>query len=484
AQATLGHARKRAQDVRQNSRKFWLQQQLRSLRSAGRTAAGRLRIARILAELQQKGLLVSAQDSSAAIQALGSAGWWQEALALFEVALRLNSRGAGTGGTTPPMVDVRMYNAAIAALRSSPFRWQQAFALVHAMSVSQLQPDIATMNSAATALKGELLWKQTLSAYAAATNQGVCMDKVGTNILMAAMVAVDCRWSLGMESLRFALLQQLQPDVCSLGCVLGILSSQSHWARSCWQLRAAAAAALDMDTIVLNSALSSTEEVSHWAAGLSLLTTTLRHELRTDAISFNAVLAAASKQGVWWHGLQYLEWLHQLGEPTLVSYNSLLVYADGDGRRWETAVQILDDMTADCCSGKAREFLPDVVTVSSVGNMLQAFAQWEQAMLLANQPHEGSDGATLPTATRSIPFTSNLAPRKRRNCLQYLQGQALSKEKVNTMAATSQASDAEHPCCEKYFTLLFFFATGQVAPELNQRHNANSFFGALGDRNK
>ena len=35
----------------------------------------------------------SPQDSSAAIQALGSAGWWQEALALFEVALRLNSRG-------------------------------------------------------------------------------------------------------------------------------------------------------------------------------------------------------------------------------------------------------------------------------------------------------------------------------------------------------------------------------------------------------
>ncbi|CAE7639030.1 PRMT10 [Symbiodinium microadriaticum] len=356
------------------------------------------------------------KDSSAAIQALGSAGWWQEALALFEVALRLNSRGAGTGGTTPPMVDVRMYNAAIAALRSSPFRWQQAFALVHAMSVSQLQPDIATVNSAATALKGELLWKQTLSAYAAATKQGVCMDKVGTNILMAAMVAVDCRWSLGMESLRFALLQQLQPDVCSLGCVLGILSSQSHWARSCWQLRAAAAAALDMDTIVLNSALSSTEEVSHWAAGLSLLTTTLRHELRTDAISFNAVLAAASKQGVWWHGLQYLEWLHQLGEPTLVSYNSLLVYADGDGRRWETAVQILDDMTADCCSGKAREFLPDVVTVSSVGNMLQAFAQWEQAMLLANPPHEGSDGATLPTATSAPVLGNVMAAAERAGC--------------------------------------------------------------------
>ncbi|CAE7661190.1 unnamed protein product [Symbiodinium sp. CCMP2456] len=414
AQATLGPARKRAQDVRQNSRKFWLQQQLRSLRSTGRTAAGRLRIARILSELQQKGLLASAQDSSAAIQALGSAGWWQEALALFEVAL--NSRGAGAGGTTPRMVDVRMYNAAIAALRSSPFRWQQAFALVHAMSVSHLQPDIATMNSAATALKGELLWKQTLSAYAAATKQGVCMDKVGTNILMAAMVAVDCRWSLGMESLRFALLQKLQPDVCSLGCVLGILSSQSHWARSCWQLRAASAAALEMDTIALNSALSSTEEVSHWAAGLSLLTTTLRHQLRTDAISFNAVLSAASKQGVWWHGLQYLEWLHQLGEPTLVSYNSLLVYADGDGRRWETAVQILDDMTADCFSGKAREFLPDVVTVSSVGNMLQAFAQWEQAMLLANKPHEGSDGETPPTATSAPVLGNVMAAAERAGC--------------------------------------------------------------------
>eukprot|EP00439_Symbiodinium_sp_Y106_P013475 s5422_g1.t4 len=419
AQATLGHAcRKRAQDGRQTSRKFRLQQQLRSLRSTGRTAAGRLQIARILSELQQEGLLASAQDSSAAIQALGSAGWWQEALALFEVAL--NSRGAGSGRVD---VDVRMYNAAIAALRSSPFRWQQAFALVHAMSVSKVQPDIATTNSAATALKGELLWKQALSAYATAAQQGVCMDKVGTNILMAAMVAVDCRWSMGMKTLRFALLQQLQPDVCSLGCVLGILSSQSHWARSCWQLRAAATAALEMDTIALNSALSSTEEVSHWAVGLSLLAATLCHQLRTDAISFNAVLSAASKQGVWWHGLQYLEWLNQLGEPTLVSYNSLLVYADGDGRRWETAVRILDDMTADGSSRKAREFRPDVVTISSVGNMLQAFGQWEQAMLLAKTPHrgaadmrEGSDGEMLPTATSAPVLGNVMAAAERAGC--------------------------------------------------------------------
>ncbi|CAE7261374.1 unnamed protein product, partial [Symbiodinium sp. CCMP2592] len=412
AQATLGHARrKRAQDGRQTSRKFRLQQQLRSLRSTGRTAAGRLQIARILSELQQEGLLASAQDSSAAIQALGSAGWWQEALALFEVAL--NSPGAGIGKVD---VDIRMYNAAIAALRSSPFRWQQAFALVHAMSASQLQPDIATTNSAATALKGELLWKQTLSAYVTATQQGVCMDKVGTNILMAAMVAVDCRWSLGMETLRFALLQQLQPDVCSLGCVLGILSSQSHWARSCWQLRAAATAALEMDTIALNSALSSTEEVSHWAAGLSLLTATLRHQLRADAISFNGVLSAASKQGVWRHGLQYLEWLNQLGEPTLVSYNSLLVYADGDGRRWETAVRILDDMTADGFSRKAREFRPDVVTISSVGNMLQAFGQWGQAMLLAKTPHGGSDGEKPPTATSAPVLGNVMAAAERAGC--------------------------------------------------------------------
>eukprot|EP00439_Symbiodinium_sp_Y106_P013936 s5422_g1.t15 len=316
-----------------------------------------------------------------------------------------------------------MYNAAIAALRSSPFRWQQAFALVHAMSVSKVQPDIATTNSAATALKGELLWKQALSAYATAAQQGVCMDKVGTNILMAAMVAVDCRWSMGMKTLRFALLQQLQPDVCSLGCVLGILSSQSHWARSCWQLRAAATAALEMDTIALNSALSSTEEVSHWAVGLSLLAATLCHQLRTDAISFNAVLSAASKQGVWWHGLQYLEWLNQLGEPTLVSYNSLLVYADGDGRRWETAVRILDDMTADGSSRKAREFRPDVVTISSVGNMLQAFGQWEQAMLLAKTPHrgaadmrEGSDGEMLPTATSAPVLGNVMAAAERAGC--------------------------------------------------------------------
>ena len=77
---------------------------------------------------------------------------------------------------------------------------------------------------------------------------------------MAAMVAVDCRWSMslcqdlnkklewgsnltrkipprlhapvpmscvarGMKTLRFALLQQLQPDVCSLGCVLGCMAA-------------------------------------------------------------------------------------------------------------------------------------------------------------------------------------------------------------------------------------------------------------------
>ena len=57
-------------------------------------------------------------------------------------------------------------------------------------------------------------------------------------------------------------------------------------------------------------------------------------------------------------------------------------------------------------SRKAREFRPDVVTISSVGNMLQvwrrlcgdrscvscnlqAFGQWEQAMLLAKTPHRG-----------------------------------------------------------------------------------------------
>ncbi|CAE7194576.1 EMB2654 [Symbiodinium natans] len=378
------------QTRKRNSRKHWLWQQLRSLRPTGQTVAGRLQIARLLSELQETGHLASAQEYSAAIQALGSAGWWQEALALFEVA-----RSPGTDKRSTPLVDARMYNAAIAALRSSPFRWQHAFLLLHAMSDEKLQPDTATVNSVATALKGELLWQQTLSAYSAAAKQGLCMDEVGTNILLAAMVAVDCRWSRGMESLRSARLSKIKPDVCSLGCAVGILSSQSQWAQSCWQLRAANS---DLDTVALNSAMSGTEEASHWAVGLSLLTTATLHQLQVDSITFNVVLSAANKHGAWRQGTQCLEWLRQTGEPTLVSYNSLLNAdePDGDGRRWEAAVQILEDMM------DSPRVCPDPVTACSVGNILQAFAQWEQALVLVkSSAHEGPSAA--PLAASSAP---------------------------------------------------------------------------------
>ena len=131
---------------------------------------------------------VKSQDCAAAIRALGSAGWWQEALALFRgvrapgtarplgVALFLTlSPGAGHKQAAPMVVDSRLrlalqlsgsddykrvteharrYNAAIAALRSSPSCWQQACALAQSMRGEHLEPDISTVNSAATALKG------------------------------------------------------------------------------------------------------------------------------------------------------------------------------------------------------------------------------------------------------------------------------------------------------------------------------------------
>ena len=80
-------------------------------------------------------------------------------------------------------------------------------------------------------------------------NPPAVAKQVGTNILLAAMVAVDCRWSRriartstqqrglscsvvsissavpcagrGMESLRSARLSKIKPDVCSLGCAVG-----------------------------------------------------------------------------------------------------------------------------------------------------------------------------------------------------------------------------------------------------------------------
>ena len=91
--------------------------------------------------------------------------------------LSVECRSAGTKQAAPSQVDVRLilglcfgwhraglktlktlqlarYNAAIAAMRSSPFWWQQACAFVSTMSAATLQPDISTINSAATALKG------------------------------------------------------------------------------------------------------------------------------------------------------------------------------------------------------------------------------------------------------------------------------------------------------------------------------------------
>ncbi|CAJ1451754.1 unnamed protein product [Effrenium voratum] len=199
------------------SKKFWLQQQLRE----GQTASSQLQIAHALAQLRKGGFLASPQENAVAIHALGRVGWWQDALAL------LSARAEGNTESTS------MCNAALGALETAPLRWQRSCMLW----AGTKSPDISTRNSVTTALRGALLWEQSLSFSAASAAARLPLDTVCYNILLAAADAVRCSWRRTIEHLRaFAVAEK---DVVSLNSALSALGSKAQWKTCCGVICAA-----------------------------------------------------------------------------------------------------------------------------------------------------------------------------------------------------------------------------------------------------
>ncbi|CAJ1376962.1 unnamed protein product [Effrenium voratum] len=361
------------------SKKFWLQQQLRE----GQTASSQLQIAHALAQLRKGGFLASPQENAVAIHALGRVGWWQDALAL------LSARAEGNTESTS------MCNAALGALETAPLRWQRSCMLW----AGTKSPDISTRNSVTTALRGALLWEQSLS-FSAASAAASCRIREGErgaasksenivcyNILLAAADAVRCSWRRTIEHLRaFAVAEK---DVVSLNSALSALGSKAQWKTCCGVICAACSS-----RVVLwpKSAQGST-------GGMETMWAARRGQIRPDAASFNPIIGAA--QVSWNFAMQTFETLRVTSTPSLVSINVFL-RAMGDGHwRWECAVQTLEDLQWQGCHKE--KLKPDLFTFSSLAFILQGYARWEQALHLA----QGCGGGRAAPLASKAPSASS-----------------------------------------------------------------------------
>eukprot|EP00434_Breviolum_minutum_P031077 symbB.v1.2.027488.t1/scaffold2825.1/size69381/6 len=297
---------------KQKQKKYWLLQQLRKSGLNTQTTTTSLQIAQSLVHLQQSGLLTSTQDYTHAIRALGAVLWWKDALAV------LHSRVQGQDQSFKDE-NSGLYNAAIVALETAPFRWQRALALW-----SQCAPEISVTNAVATALKGALLWERAFSLFVCSQDGGQLLDTVSHNILITSLSAPGCSWTRILLQLQ-ALGLEYQ-DIVSLNSGLSTLGSKSKWPLGLLLMRDAPCQRVVLDEMATTAAIVAIQDSGSWPRTFNLLRSSKTRSSSKDLSirSFNAAIAMTQKAAAWFQALQLFEKLLRTVKPSIVSLNSLL----------------------------------------------------------------------------------------------------------------------------------------------------------------
>ncbi|CAJ1402555.1 unnamed protein product [Effrenium voratum] len=195
--------------------------------------------------------------------------------------------------------DVFIYNVALSALEKHGL-WQQALALLSALSSESLLPDAVTWNGAISACGKGRQWSLALDLLRA-------MGKPDLISYNSALSAVGHgAWRLGVALVEELEAAHLTPDLVTFHAAVTCCGRGAAWRQALWffgRIRRP-------EPTSFNSAISACEQAMQWQRALGLLQQGVQAK-QVDVVSYSAAMSSCEKASVWQHALLLLDLVTQ-----------------------------------------------------------------------------------------------------------------------------------------------------------------------------
>ncbi|CAJ1349354.1 unnamed protein product, partial [Effrenium voratum] len=322
--------------------------------------------------LRRDGLL-SIKECSTAINALGRASAWPEALGLL-CGLRSDS-------LEPSSIT---YGAALGAVPS----WSICLSLIG----QALQAGTPTGPIHITALIKSLSkgsdWARSMMAWQEVRDCSMLDPRLNSATITALRGE---RWTVAVWLLKEAMCS-VPPDIVNFNAAISACEKGQQWEQALTLLDAAGGLRVQAETITFSGAISACEKCRQWERALAMLGQLKRSRLTADTIIYSAAISACEKSGRWQQAVLVLQQMLEERVPTDMVLYSAVMSACEKGRRWAEALYLLKEAL--------RKFRPEITPYNVVISACAPGGQWEVAVQLLS---EAADlGVDVRTASSAI----------------------------------------------------------------------------------
>ncbi|CAE7449030.1 unnamed protein product [Symbiodinium sp. CCMP2456] len=270
--------------------------------------------------------------------------------------------------------------------------WHEVLALVTRLEEAELKPDSIHFNTAISAVARAGHWTMAFEMLQAMFDRGLQLDAFSYCSTISACEKASV-WIMALDVLKEMIKSNLGRSTIAFSSSISACEKSTCWEAALQLLAAMACDTVQRNTITFNSAITACSGAQRWQLVTQLLLDMSRDQLPRDTITYSAVISACAKQ--WLLALDFFRDMEvsQIRKNT-VTVNAMLS-ACGKGSAWETALQILKEMTVPATHITYASILSTCGHQAKWQHTLALIKTMAQSRFMANGVEAGSAVAAL-----------------------------------------------------------------------------------------